>query len=66
MMLVRKWRASRILPLKLIADSLKATTSMMYLSHPAALTWIGMYKPCARPEDPLQVEIRPDALEAMQ
>ena len=61
--LVRRWRKSRILPLKLIADSLKATTSMMYLSHPAALTWIGMYKVCANPGDPLQVEIRPGALE---
>ncbi|MFT5682346.1 MAG: hypothetical protein ACI8RZ_003264 [Myxococcota bacterium] len=64
--LVRRWRASRLLPLKLIADSLKATTSMMYLSHPAALTWIGMYKVCARPDDPLQVEIRPDALAVSQ
>lgn len=60
---VRRWRASSLLPLKLIADSLKATTSMMYLSHPEALAYIGMYKACHRPGDPLQVEIRPNALE---
>ena len=61
--LVRRWRASRLLPLKLIADSLKATTSMMYLSHPAALAYIGMFKPCDNPGDALKVEIRPGALE---
>jgi hypothetical protein len=63
--IVRRWRASRIYPLKLLGDALKATTSMIYLSHPAALKYIGMYKPCENPGDPLQVEIRADALGAV-
>ena len=61
--LLRRWRKSNLLPLKLIADSLKASTSMMYLSHPSALRYIGLYKAVHRPDDPFQVEIRSGALE---
>jgi len=62
--IVRRWRASRLYPLKLLGDAFKATASMIYLSHPAALAYIGLYKPCANAEDPLQVEIQPGALAA--
>ncbi len=60
--LIRRWRRSRLLPLKLLGDSLKASTSMIYLSHPAALAYIGLHKTTDNPHDPLRVEVRPDAL----
>jgi hypothetical protein len=59
---VRRWRQSRVLPLRLIGDALKATTTMMYMSHPAALTFVGAYSSCARPEDALVLPVRADAL----
>jgi hypothetical protein len=57
---VRAWRQSRLLPLRLVGDALKATTTMMYMSHPAALTFVGAYSSCARPLDPLVVSTKPD------
>jgi hypothetical protein len=59
---VRRFRRSRFFPLRVIGDSLKATTTLIYMSHPAALAYIGMYSYCARPEDPLAVPTRPGTL----
>lgn len=59
---VRGWRQSRLLPLRLVGDALKATTTMMYMSHPAALTFVGAYSSCARPLDELVLPVRADAL----
>ena len=63
---VRDFRQSRLLPLRLLGDALKATTTMIYMSHPAALAHIGSYAACARPADPLQVPVRPGALPGMR
>jgi hypothetical protein len=59
---VRAWRRSRLLPLRLLGDALKATMTLMYMSHPAALAHVGAYAASARPLDPLQVPVRPDVL----
>jgi hypothetical protein len=63
---VRAWRQSRLLPLRLLGDALKATTTMIYMSHPAALAFVGAYAACARPLDSLQVPVRSDALGAIR
>lgn len=59
---VRAFRSSRLLPLRLIGDALKATTTIIYMSHPAALSHIGMYSACERPADALRVAVRRDVL----
>ena len=59
---MRRWHTSWFKPLRILADALKATTSMIYLSHPAALAYIGMYKACENEGDPLQVDIDTEAL----
>jgi hypothetical protein len=56
--IVRAWRRSRLLPLRLLGDALKATTTMIYMSHPAALAYVGVYSACERPGDALRVEVR--------
>jgi len=59
---VRDLRASRFLPFRIIGDALKATTTLIYMSHPAVIRYIGMYSVCERPGDPLSVPLRPEAL----
>jgi hypothetical protein len=54
---VRGFRASRLLPLRLIGDALKASTTVIYMSHPAVLAYVGMRTPCERPSDPLKVVV---------
>jgi hypothetical protein len=63
---VRAWRRSRVLPLRLLGDALKASTTLIYMSHPAALAHIGMYSACARPADLLPVAVRRDSLPRMK
>jgi len=59
---VRHFRQSRFLPLRLLGDALKAATTVIYMSHPAVLEYIGMYSVCERPMDPMPVLVRPGAL----
>lgn len=56
---VASWRRSRLLGLRVLGDSLKATTTMMYMSHPAAMQWVGEYRVCERPLDRVKLEVRP-------
>ena len=63
---VRRFRQSRVLPLRLLGDALKATMTIMYMSHPVALAHIGMYSACLRPEDALPVPVMRDALAAQR
>jgi hypothetical protein len=60
--LTRRWRRSRWLALKLLGDALKATTTVIYMSHPAAMAHVGGFKTCSRPNDPLALPTRPGAL----
>jgi hypothetical protein len=60
--LVRRWRASPVYPLRIIGDALKGLMSMMYLSHPTAMRYLGMYTVSGRDWDPLVVDHKPDAL----
>lgn len=63
---IRRWRRSRLLPFRLLGDALKASTTMIYMSHPTVIEYIGEYRSCDNPTDPLQIERRPGALEQMQ
>ncbi|MCB9732578.1 MAG: hypothetical protein H6745_08195 [Deltaproteobacteria bacterium] len=58
---VERLRASPIAPLKFLGDALKQSTSMIYLSHPAVLAHLGVYKSCDHPGAGL-VPVRADAL----
>jgi hypothetical protein len=40
--LVRRGRSSSVLVVRLLADAVKASTTMMYMSHPAALRYVGV------------------------
>ncbi|HEX4334606.1 MAG TPA: hypothetical protein VH062_01760 [Polyangiaceae bacterium] len=48
---VRRFRSSSVGPLRLVGDALKASTTMMYMSHPAALEYVGSYSGCGRVAD---------------
>lgn len=41
---VRRWRGSRFFVLRVLGDALKATTTMMYMSHPRVVAHIGEYR----------------------
>ncbi len=60
---IRRWRASRRLVLRLLGDAIKATMTMMYMSHSSVSAYIGEHKGCARPHDPLLVRHVPGALD---
>ena len=62
---VRDFRSSWLLPLRLVGDAAKASTTVIYMSHPAVLAHIGMYSVCEHPDDPFPVRVRPDALSRM-
>jgi hypothetical protein len=59
---VRRFRKSRFLPVRLLGDALKATTTLIYMSHPLALSYVGAYSTCARPLDPMMLPFRDGAL----
>lgn len=59
---IRRWRASPRLVWRVLGDSLKATATMMYLSHPRAMEWVGEYRACDRPLDRVRLPVRPEAL----
>lgn len=63
---IRRWRRSRFYPVNLVGVGVKASLTMIYASHPAVLTFVGQYAACDRPEDPLRVPLRPDALAAVK
>jgi hypothetical protein len=63
---VRGFRRSRLLPLRLLGDALKATTTLMYMSHPLALSYVGAYSTCERPLDPMKLPFREGALTAVR
>jgi hypothetical protein len=60
--LVRRLRRSRIYPLRFLADSLKSFGTMMYMSAPCTLAYIGHFKVDDRPGDPFRVAVRSDYL----
>jgi hypothetical protein len=60
--LIRGWRRSRFLPLRLIGDSLKAAVTMIYMSHPSVIAYIEEYRACGHPADRLNIAVRPGVL----
>ncbi len=59
---VRRWRRSNLFALRMLGDALKAAATMMYLSHPRVIAYLGAYKTCENPADPLPFPVRPRAL----
>ncbi len=59
--MLTRWRASSILPLRLLGDALKSALQMVYLAHPAVVRHIGEYKVWAHPDDAFEVEVRGSA-----
>lgn len=59
--LVRRWRASGVLPLRLLGDALKSSLQMIYLSHPAVVRYLGEYKVWRHPNDPFEIDVRGSA-----
>jgi len=62
---IRGFRRSWLLPLRTLGDALKASTTVIYMSHPSVLVHIGMYSACEHPDDPFPVLVRADALSRM-
>jgi hypothetical protein len=48
---IRRFRASSFLPMRVIGDALKASMTMIYMSHPAALAHVGAFNGCGRALD---------------
>jgi hypothetical protein len=59
---VRCWRRSRFFLLRVLGDALKASTTMMYMSHPLVVAYIGEHRACEHPFDALDYPVRRDAL----
>ncbi len=59
---VRRFRLSRFFPVRVLGDALKASTTMIYMSHPRVVAYVGEHRACARAEDPLSYPVRPAAL----
>ena len=59
---VRSWRRSRFFLLRVLGDALKASTTMMYMSHPRVVLHIGEHRACEHSEDLLGYPVRLDAL----
>ena len=56
------WPESRLPWLRILGDSVKAILTMMYTSHVSVSDYMGEYRTGARPEDPVQLVVRPGAL----
>lgn len=56
--IVRAWRASRLYPVRLLGNAVRATLQMSYLAHPAVLRAIGEYKTVPYAHDAFDVDIR--------
>ena len=58
--LVRGWRRSRLYPVRLLGDAIKATLTMVYMTDPEVLRAMGVSSACAHPDDPLALPRHPD------
>ncbi len=59
---LRSWPESRFALRRILGDSAKAVLTMMYTSHVSVSDYMGEYRTGVRPEDPVQLVVRPDAL----
>ncbi len=62
---IRGWRRSTFFPFRVLGDAVKATTTMMYMSHPSVVEHIGEYRVCDWPSDPAKIAVKDDALTKM-
>ncbi len=61
--IIRRWRKSHFALLRMLGDSIKAVTTMMYMSHPTVLKYVEEYRACPRPLDPLEIATRLDTFD---
>ena len=47
--MLERMRKSRVWPLRFVAEAVKSSSTMIYLSHPAAMQHIGAARECLRP-----------------
>jgi hypothetical protein len=59
---IRGWRRARFILFRYLGDALKASMTMMYMSHPKVSAYIGEHKSCARPADRAAIAHHPEAL----
>jgi len=59
---IDSWLKSRVLVFNLLGQALKATLTMIYMSHPAVSAHLGLFKTCDRPGDPAGIEIRSETI----
>lgn len=62
---VQRWRRHWFQPFTWLGDALKATMTMMYMSHPLVIAHIEGFKTCEREADPLNFRIDKDALKRL-
>ncbi len=55
---IESWRASKLFPLRVFGDALKAVVSMVYMTDPGVMATLGQFKSCANPGDPFPMETR--------
>ena len=60
--IVARWRASSLPPLRALGDAVKATTTVIFISHPSVLRHMGAHSSCEHLGDGLDLEVRPRAL----
>jgi hypothetical protein len=58
---IRAWRSSSFFLRRAVGDGLKATLTMIYLSHPEPLRFMGVRGGCAHPTDAFALDEPPAA-----
>ncbi len=59
-------RRSRIWPLRFIAEAVKSSSTMVYMSHPTVMQYIGVSKACGHPADRhLDLPVRSNAFSGL-
>jgi hypothetical protein len=53
-----RWKKSSLYPIRMVADGLKATLHMVYLSHPDVSAYIGEYKHKKHKQDDYPMPVR--------
>lgn len=61
--IIRGWRRSDWALLRMLGDSIKAVTTMVYMSHPSVMKHVAEYRACPRPLDPVVIDTHPDVFE---
>lgn len=61
---IGRWSRSRFFLYGVISEGLKAQLTMTYMSHPLVQQHMGVWKTCARDQDPYNTPVRTDVFSA--